>query len=124
MITVVPPYDPETHGPKRIVGPGFHERVYEIVRALPAGSVATYGDIGEALGSKTVARQVGYAMAALKIGNDVPWWRVVAAGGCLTQQPGQREQQAKLLAAEGIKVQSLRIRNFLAHRHAILPSKE
>ena len=59
------PYDPLKHGPKRIVGPGFHEQVHKLVGTVPPGSVTTYGDIGAALGSSTVARHVGYAMAAL-----------------------------------------------------------
>ena len=49
------PYDPARHGPKRIVGPGFHEQVFALVRQVPAGALTTYGDVGAALGSKNVA---------------------------------------------------------------------
>ena len=52
------PYDPELHGPERIVGPGFHEKVYRVVRKIPKGRVSTFGDVAAALGKRSVARQV------------------------------------------------------------------
>jgi len=113
----MPPYDAEEHGPKRIVGPGFHQQVHQLVRTVPAGSVTTYGDIGAALGSSTVARQVGYAMAALQEGHDVPWWRVVAAGGRLSQLPAAARQQAAHLGEEGVEVRDLRVQQFPLRRH-------
>lgn len=116
------PYDASRHGPKRIVGPGFHGQVHDVVRTIPKGSVATYGDIGAVLGSKSVARQVGYAMAALPEGNDVPWWRVVGAGGRLSQMPGAAEMQARQLEAEGIEVHNLKVRHFTQRRHVFPPS--
>lgn len=111
------PYDPQRHGPKRIVGPGFHEQVHKLVCTVPAGSVTTYGDIGAALGSSSVARHVGYAMAALPEGHDVPWWRVVAAGGRLSVAPGAAEVQAGHLEAEGIEVKNSRVQQFRLRRH-------
>ena len=59
------PYDPSRHGPRRIVGKGFHGKVRGLVKQVPVGRVTTYGDVAEALGSRTVARQVGFAMAAI-----------------------------------------------------------
>ncbi|MCB9876239.1 MAG: MGMT family protein [Planctomycetes bacterium] len=115
------PYDPTRHGPRRIVGPGFHERVFALVRAVPTGSVTTYGDIATALGRKGVARQVGYAMAALPEGSDVPWWRVVAAGGRLSVAPVTRREQAVRLAAEGHRLGDDRVLDFAARRHAFVP---
>lgn len=53
------------------------EDVREAVIAIPSGSVASYGDIGERLGIGP--RQVGKAMSLL--GDGVPWWRVVYADG-------------------------------------------
>ena len=111
------PYDPQKHGPKRIVGPGFHERVHQLVQTVPKGSVTTYGDLGAALGDKNVARHVGYAMAAIPDGHDVPWWRVVAAGGRLSQMPAAAERQAAQLLAEGIEVRNMRVRHFRERRH-------
>jgi methylated-DNA-protein-cysteine methyltransferase-like protein len=107
------PYDPERHGPRRIVGPGFHQQVRVLVRAIPAGRVATYGDLAEALGSRGVARQVGYALAALPDGDDTPWWRVVAAGGRLARAgTAAAARQARLLRAEGVAVRAWRVVEF------------
>ncbi len=110
------PYDPEKHGSHRIVGPGFHERVFTIVSQVPSGAVTTYGEVARALGSVKVARQVGYALAAIPEGRrDVPWYRVVNALGRVhrpADDPGGREQRRRL-RREGIEVdESGRIRRF------------
>ena len=62
--------------------PSLYERIYAMVRRIPAGKVTTYGRIAELVGGCT-ARMVGYAMAALKRGTapDVPWQRVINAKG-------------------------------------------
>jgi alkylated DNA nucleotide flippase Atl1 len=60
-------------------GPGsFVDRVLEVVDSIPPGRVMTYGDVAATLGSRA-ARMVGQIMAYY--GSDVPWWRVVRAGG-------------------------------------------
>lgn len=108
-------YDPERHGPERVVGPGFHARVFALVRQVPSGRVTTYGELAAALGNRNVARQVGYAMAAVTDA-DVPWWRVVAAGGRLTRPAADAARQAERLRAEGIEVLGDRIRDFAQRR--------
>lgn len=113
----VTPYDPSLHFEERVLGPGFHGQVYDLVRTVPPGHVTTYGDVAEALGSKKVARHVGYALAALPKGSEVPWWRVVAAGGRLSQAPEASTQQARLLRREGLTVTKQRVGNFEEHRH-------
>lgn len=60
----------------------FAEDVLEVVDTIPPGRVMTYGDIAELLG-RGGARGVGNAMA--RYGSDVPWWRVVRAGGHFPQ---------------------------------------
>ena len=57
---------------------GFVEAVLAVVADIPPGQVATYGDVAALLGSRG-ARAVGQVMA--RHGSDVPWWRVVRAGG-------------------------------------------
>ncbi|RXZ47860.1 hypothetical protein ESP57_15160 [Agromyces fucosus] len=57
---------------------GFVEAVLVVVADIPPGQVATYGDVAALLGSRG-ARAVGQVMA--RSGGDVPWWRVVRAGG-------------------------------------------
>lgn len=103
-----------------MVGPGFHDRVYAVVRTVPAGAVVTYGDVATALGSRSVARHVGFAMAALPAGSDVPWWRVVAAGGRLaTASSSVARAQARLLTRDGLAVRKGRVLAFAARRWPI-----
>lgn len=53
-----------------------YEEIYAMVRQIPSGKVATYGQIAALVGGCT-ARMVGYAMAATPEGSDVPWQRVI-----------------------------------------------
>ena len=90
---------------KRIVGPGFHERVYRLVKGVPAGFVTTYGDVATMLGSPRVARHVGWALAALVDGpTDVPWHRVINSRGRISfkGQTDRAEEQRRRLEAEGV----------------------
>jgi methylated-DNA-protein-cysteine methyltransferase-like protein len=113
-------YDPERHGPHRVVGPGFHERVFAAVAAVPSGRVTTYGDVAAALGLRRAARQVGWALAALPPGrDDVPWHRVVNARGALSRRGGGTPDpaQAARLRAEGLAVDDRgRVVDFAARR--------
>ena len=56
----------------------FFERVLGVVESIPPGRVMTYGDIAATIGSRA-PRAVGKVMAYG--GSDVPWWRVIRAGG-------------------------------------------
>ena len=121
-------YDPERHGPRRIVGPGFHEQVYARVRTVPAGRVTTYGDVARALGSASVARHVGFALAALGEGrDDVPWFRVVNGRGRVHTDPDAPDggEQRRQLRAEGVEVDAEgRIAEFGALRFLPPPAEE
>lgn len=99
------PYDPRRHGPVRIVGPGFHSLVHDLLRTVPKGAVTTYGDVAGALGSRTVARHVGFAVAALPERTDVPWHRLVDGRGRVTR-PGTAaaKRQIARLRREGVRV--------------------
>jgi methylated-DNA-protein-cysteine methyltransferase-like protein len=90
---------------ERIVSPGFRSRVYAVVREVPAGRVTTYGDVGAALGSPRVARQVGFALSALPADTDVPWQRVINARGRISSRgdTGRAELQRALLEEEGVR---------------------
>ncbi|MEJ3404330.1 MGMT family protein [Rathayibacter sp. YIM 133350] len=88
--------------------PGFADAVLEIVEHIPPGQVATYGDIAALLGSRG-ARVVGRVMALY--GSDVPWWRVVRAGGLPPREheeralPHYRDEGTPLvMTAEGYRV--------------------
>ena len=121
------PYDPERHGPARIVGPGFHERVYALAKRVPRGRVTSYGDIARALGSVRVARHVGYALAALPSARkDVPWHRVVDARGRLhraAEDPGGREQRRRLLREGTLVDPGGRVADFAERRFLFPPRR-
>ncbi|MGD8904931.1 MAG: MGMT family protein [Anaerolineae bacterium] len=83
----------------------FFEQVYQVVRCIPPGKVATYGQIARILGKPRGARTVGWALHSLPEGRDVPWQRVINARGIITLDahgPGGAIQRS-LLEAEGIK---------------------
>ena len=88
----------------RVLGPGFYGRVYAVVRLVPAGRVTTYGDVGTLLGSPRMARQVGWALAGLELGTDVPWQRVINAHGMVSWRGDltRASLQEALLRAEGV----------------------
>jgi methylated-DNA-protein-cysteine methyltransferase-like protein len=88
---------------ERVVTEGFHQRVFDKVKEVPAGRVTTYGDVAAALGSPRVARHVGWALAALRE-EDVPWHRVINSRGRISfkgDTPRAVLQRAKL-EAEGV----------------------
>ncbi|MDD5264728.1 MAG: MGMT family protein [Candidatus Bipolaricaulis sp.] len=83
------------------MGDGLYDRIYEVVKRIPRGRVATYGQIAHMVGMPKAARQVGYAMAALGRGAprpDVPWHRVVNAKG----ESSIGGEQIERLKAEGV----------------------
>ena len=89
----------------RIVGPGFHGRVYDCVQTIPTGFVATYGDIATRLGSPRVARHVGWALAALGDNEaDVPWHRIINSRGRISFKGDciRGEIQRVKLESEGV----------------------
>jgi methylated-DNA-protein-cysteine methyltransferase related protein len=68
--------------------PGRWERVYAVVRRIPRGRVATYGQVAALAGLGGQARQVGYALHALPGEGFAPWHRVVNARGAISLPPG------------------------------------
>src|SRR5690606_15913073 len=91
-----------------------------VVKQVPAGCVTTYGDVGGVLGSPTVARQVGYALAALPVERvDVPWHRVINARGAISFRgdDGRGAEQQRRLEKEGIAFDETgRVRDFARRR--------
>ena len=81
-----------------------YERIYAVARQIPAGQVATYGQIAAMVGNCT-ARMVGYAMAALPYGTDVPWQRVINRQGQVSPRgAGDGSlRQRQLLETEGVE---------------------
>jgi methylated-DNA-protein-cysteine methyltransferase-like protein len=83
----------------------LYERIYAVTRQIPPGRVSTYGQIAAIVGRGCTARQVGYAMAALRADDKlVPWQRVINSQGQISLRPGQGgARQQQLLEAEGVE---------------------
>ena len=92
---------------KAVLNSGFFSRVYDIVAQIPAGKVATYGQIARMAGEKRWARQVGYAMAAAPAERKLPCHRVVNQLGELAPEHvfGDPEFQRCMLENEGVNFQ-------------------
>ena len=90
---------------------GFRHRVLAAVRRIPAGRVATYGDIAALAGSPRAARAVGTAMRECR-DPRVPCHRVIGAGGGLGGYGGNLQIKRELLRAEGLDVGVARVRRF------------
>lgn len=85
----------------------FFDQVYQIVRQIPPGQVASYGQVAALLGHPRAARTVGWALAALREGDvaDVPWQRVINSQGRVSIRNMEHapEEQRLLLEAEGVE---------------------
>jgi methylated-DNA-protein-cysteine methyltransferase-like protein len=81
-----------------------YRQIYAVVRRIPRGRVATYGQIANLAGLAGHARQVGYALHALPPETAVPWHRVVNAQGGISRRsvPGAELAQRQLLMMEGV----------------------
>lgn len=87
----------------------FAPRVYAIVRRIPRGRIATYGQVAALSGYPGAARAVGTALARLPTHLQalVPWQRVVSSAGVSRQRsPEDASTQRELLRSEGIAVQT------------------
>jgi methylated-DNA-protein-cysteine methyltransferase related protein len=82
-------------------------RILDVLMALREGEVTTYGDVADVAGHPRQARLVGRILATTQV--EVPWWRVVDAGGRLVS--GHPDEQRDLLRAEGVSVVDGRVRN-------------
>jgi methylated-DNA-protein-cysteine methyltransferase-like protein len=88
----------------RDVRSGTYARIYRVVRRIPRGRVATYGQIARLAGLANNARQVGYALHALAEDSGVPWQRVVNHRGEVSARSyaGMERVQRALLETEGV----------------------
>jgi methylated-DNA-protein-cysteine methyltransferase-like protein len=81
----------------------FFDQVHIIVKRIPQGRVATYGQIARLLDQPHAARTVGWAMRGVSEGSGVPWHRVVNASGRISlRDPDGAQEQRRRLEAEGI----------------------
>jgi methylated-DNA-protein-cysteine methyltransferase-like protein len=82
---------------------GLHASIHRLVRLIPAGRVATYGQLAAIHGGCT-PRMVGYAMASTPAGSDVPWHRVINSRGEISLPSGRdgHGMQRAMLESEGV----------------------
>jgi methylated-DNA-protein-cysteine methyltransferase related protein len=83
----------------------FKEKVIHVVRMIPYGCVASYGQVALYCGLPRAAREVGWTLK--NTSEDVPWWRVVNNAGRISIEGNWevgKEDQARLLRAEGVEL--------------------
>lgn len=81
-----------------------YELIYDVVRQIPAGKVASYGQVAELAGNRRWARVVGYALHAIPPESGIPWHRVVKKDGEVFggAESSGGKRQIKLLKQEGV----------------------
>ena len=85
--------------------PPVYDRVIAVVRQIPCGKVATYGQIALIVGDGCTPRMVGYCLASLGPDSTVPWQRVINRQGKISPRgAGMGAQlQRELLLQEGVE---------------------
>lgn len=91
----------QSRGPE----PGINERIWQVVHAIPAGRVCTYGEVARLAGLPGAARRVGAALKGLPRGTTLPWHRVINARGRISLPPesSAHARQRERLVAEGVQ---------------------
>jgi methylated-DNA-protein-cysteine methyltransferase-like protein len=82
----------------------FFEQVHILVRHIPPGRVASYGQIARLLGQPHAARTVGWALRAVTGESGLPWHRVLNAAGRSSLSAEGAAEQKRLLEAGGVIV--------------------
>ena len=100
--------DPGPAPPLAPAGTAFQRAVWEVLREIPYGRTATYGQVAQAagrgLGRNTSPRAAGSAVGRNPISLLIPCHRVVGAGGSLTGYAGGLERKEALLKLEGAEI--------------------
>lgn len=106
----------------------INEIIWQVVAAIPKGSVATYGDIAKQAGYPNHARYVGRTLKNLPAESSLPWHRVVNAKGELSfaKNSEQYQKQRALLESEGVRFKlfklSLKTYRLQNREHLLTPS--
>ena len=87
------------------------EAMWHVVCAIPRGQVSTYGGVARAAGYPRRARLAGLALKVAPEELNVPWHRVVGAGGRIVfpKSSHQHREQSRRLRAEGVAVKDGRV---------------
>lgn len=86
--------------------PTREQKIWQVVTAIPAGKVASYGQVADMAGLGRQARFVGRALGKLPAGHSVPWYRVIRTNGQIAFPEGSPAyiRQTSLLKEEGVEV--------------------
>jgi methylated-DNA-protein-cysteine methyltransferase-like protein len=93
--------------------PKLHEKIRAAIRSIPRGKVSTYGAVAKAAGFPGAARQV---VAALRGSVDLPWQRVLGAGGAIKLRGDHAFEQRFRLQAEGVTFRGRKV-DMKLHEH-------
>ena len=85
--------------------------IWNVVAMIPRGRVLTYGEVARAAGFPGRARQAGYALRIMPANLNLPWHRVVGAGGRIVfpKSSSQYREQGQRLRSEGVAVKCGRV---------------
>ena len=81
----------------------FTERVVRLVRRIPRGKVATYGQLAVLAGNAYASRQVARLLHSLSAKERLPWQRVINSRGAISLPGAEGERQRALLESEGVQ---------------------
>jgi methylated-DNA-protein-cysteine methyltransferase related protein len=86
--------------------PTKDQKIWQVVAAIPRGSVASYGQVADMAGLGRQARYIGKALGKLPAGHAIPWYRVIRSDGQIAFPIGSEkfEVQAQSLREEGVEV--------------------
>lgn len=95
-----------------MAGNAVMEAIWGVVAAIPPGRVSTYGEVAKLAGLPRGARQVGRALGKAPVSLQLPWFRVIAAGGRIALPKGTRGYRTQIskLRADGVTVENGRVR--------------
>ena len=101
---------PQRRSVPRQDNPALHA-IWHVVCAIPPGRVSTYGAVARAAGLPGRARQAGFALRVAPASLNLPWHRVVGAGGRIAFPISSRahREQVRRLRAEGVHVENGRV---------------
>ena len=87
------------------------QAIWNVVARIPRGQVSSYGEVARAAGLPGRARLAGKALRLVPEDMNLPWYRVMGAGGRIVFPKGSRHfrEQAKLLRSEGVAVKDGRV---------------
>ena len=94
------------------------QAIWHAVCAIPRGQVSTYGAVARAAGFPGRARQAGFALKVAPKALNLPWHRVVGAGGRIVfpKSSAEHREQVRRLRADGVLVRNGRVARFAAAR--------